>query len=149
MKLAFVCAAALSLTACANYYPPEPLPPPPPGPYVGLPPEPPPPGAYLTGADCFRTSDIRNHTIGDARTLYLRVGRGEVYRVGMSGACLAGAIDSDPLVMRQPPGSPIVCRPLDLDVGVSKGGFESPCIVGSIVRLTPAEADALPRKLKP
>jgi len=143
MKLAFaLAAAALGLAACADYYPPAPLPPP------GAPP-PPPPGAYLSGAGCFRTSDIRNHTIGDAQTLYLRVGRGEVYRVGMGGACLAGAIASDPLVMRQPPGSPIVCRPIDLDVGVSKGGFENPCIVESIVQMTPAEVEALPPRLRP
>lgn len=148
MKIAFVCAAAaLGLAACADYYPPGllppaagPLPPPPP---------PPPPGAYLSSGDCFRTSDIRNHTIGDGETLYLRVNRGDVYRVGMRGACLAGAISSDPLVMRQPPGSPIVCKPIDLDVAVNKGGFESPCIVDSIVRLTPPEVDALPRRLRP
>ena len=147
MKLALVLAlgAATAVVACAPYY--SPPPPPPPG-VAALPP-PPPPGTYLASGDCFRTTDIRNHTIGDDSTLYVDVtGRG-VYRIGMSGACLAGATMSDPLVMRQPPGSPIACRPIDLDIAVSKTGFTSPCIVDSIVRLTPAEVEALPPKLRP
>ncbi|WP_309087586.1 DUF6491 family protein [Phenylobacterium sp.] len=132
--------AAAGLAACSAYPlspPPEPLLPPAPA------------GASLAGGDCFRTSDIRNHTILNSRTLLLRVNRGEVYRVTMAGACLAGAISSDPLVMNQPPGSPIVCRPLDFDVGVSKGGIPNRCIVESIDRLPPEQVDALPRKLKP
>jgi hypothetical protein len=98
---------------------------------------------------CFRTADIRGHTVGDDRTLYLNVNGRAVYRVQMSGACLAGATSSDPLVMRQPPGSAIVCRPIDLDVSISKGGFPSPCIVNSITPMSVAEVDALPPRLRP
>ncbi|WP_374470404.1 hypothetical protein [Phenylobacterium sp.] len=150
MKLALVLAtAAAALGACAPtaYGPPPPPPGPPPG--AAVMPAPPPPGAALAPGDCFRTSDIRNHTVGDERTLYVDVrGRG-VYRIGMSGACLAGAISSDPLIMRQPPGSPIACRPIDLDIGIGRSGFESRCIVESIVRLTPPEVEALPPRLRP
>lgn len=144
MKLALAAAlgAATALAACADYYPP---PPPPPG---AMPP-PAPMSVSLARPDCFRTSDIRNHTVGDDRTLYLDVqGRG-VYRVGMSGSCLAGAMRNDPLVMRQPPGSAIACSPIDLDISVGRPGFVSPCIVQSIARLTPAEIDALPPRLRP
>ena len=143
MKLAFasLVAASATLAACAEY-----LPPPPPGPLL---PPPPPPGAFLVSGDCFRSADIRNHKVGDDQTLYIDVSGRGAYRIGMSNNCLAGAISSDPLVMRQPPGSSIICRPIDLDVGVSKGGMESRCIVESIVRLTPAEVDALPPKLRP
>jgi hypothetical protein len=146
--IATLAAAAAGLAACAptDY--------PPPGPPPGAPPPPgaaamPAPGAGLGSGDCFRTADIRAHTVGDNRTLYLRVNRDEVYRVGMSGACLAGAITSDPLVIRQPPGSPVVCRPIDLDIGISRGGFSSTCIVESIARLTPPEVEALPPKVRP
>lgn len=150
LALASLAAAAAALAACADYYGPPPPPLPPPGaPVVPLPP-PPPPGAALAPGDCFRSSDIRNHTIGDDRTLYVDVRGSGVYRIGMAGSCLAGAISSDPLVMRQPPGSPIICRPIDMDVAISRGGgFTSPCIVESIVRLTPAEVDALPPRLRP
>jgi hypothetical protein len=144
MKLALVLAAGAcaALVACA---PTAYGPPPPPGAMA----PPPPPGAALASADCFRTSDIRNHTFADDRTLLVQVqGRG-VYRIGMAGACLAGATSSDPLIMRQPPGSSIACRPIDLDIGVGRSGFETRCIVESIVRLTPAEAEALPPRLRP
>lgn len=142
MKLASVLVALLGLAACSAY------PPPPPMAGAALPP-PPPHGAGLAGADCFRSQDIRNHTVANSQTLLIRLNRGEVYRVSMGGACLAGANSSDPLIMRQPPGSSIVCRPLDLDVGIAKSGFESRCIVDSIVRLDPATVEALPRRLRP
>jgi hypothetical protein len=144
MKFALLTAlgAATALVACAPYA----APPPPPGAMI---PPPPPPGASLASGDCFRTSDIRNHTIGDNRTLFVDVSGRGVYRIGMSGACLAGAVQSDPLVMRQPPGSAIACRPIDLDIAIGRPGFTSPCIVESIVRMTPAEVEALPPRLRP
>lgn len=140
LALATLVGAAAALAACAEYYPPPPPPP------LGAPP---PAATALSPGQCFRTMEIRNHTIGDDRTLYIDVGGDRVYRVGMSGACLAGAVSSDPLVMRQPPGSSIVCRPLDLDISISKGGFTTPCIVQSIMLLTPEEVVALPPKIRP
>lgn len=98
---------------------------------------------------CFLARDMRNHTVFDSHTLLIDVGGHSVWRIGMSGACLAGAMSSDPIVTRRPPGSEQVCRPIDLDIAVSKGGFSSPCIVKSITRLTPAEVAALPRKMRP
>lgn len=105
---------------------------------------------------CFRTSEMRNHTVADASTLYVGVGNKDVYRIGMAGNCLAGAQSSDPLVIRTPHSTGMVCRPLDLDVGIGRGGssgladgFISHCIVDSITKLAPAEAALLPKKLKP
>ena len=103
----------------------------------------------LAPGACFRTRDIRNHTLGDARTLYLNVNDRAYYRVVMRGACLAGAVSSDPLIMREPPGTAIVCRAMDLDISLDKGGFVSPCIIDSVAAMTPAEVEALPRKLRP
>jgi hypothetical protein len=138
---------AAALAACAPTSPP-PTSPPPAAASAMLPP-PAPSGARLAGAECFRTSDIRNHTIGDDRTLFLDVAGRDVYQVGMSGSCLAGSVSSDPIITRQPPGSSIVCRPLDLDIGIGRNGFERRCIVDSIVRLTPEQAAAMPPRLRP
>lgn len=98
---------------------------------------------------CFRSQEIRNHTIENRSTLLVNVRGKEVYRIGMKGSCLAGATSSDPIVMRSPPGSPLICKPIDLDIAISKGGFASPCLVDSIARLSPEEVAALPKKLKP
>ena len=110
---------------------------------------PPAPGTGLAGGQCFRSHDIRNHTVGDNKTLLIDVQGKGAYRVTMKGSCLAGATSSDPIITRSPPGSTIICKPIDMDVAISKGGFATPCIVESIAKMTPEEVAALPRKLKP
>lgn len=136
--------AAMGLAACEADYP---APPPAaiavvPAPAYGVP-------AVAVAPACFYTRDIRNHTVADEHTLYLNVSNRAVYRVDLSGACLAGATSSDPIVMREPPGSTTVCRPIDLDVGVNIGGATNHCIVSNITPLSPAEIAALPPKLRP
>ena len=103
--------------------------------------------AAKTGADdsCFRTHDIRNHTVGDDHTLYFDVDGKWVYRATMRNNCLAAAVSSDPIVLRQVGNSGYICKKIDLDVGV-RG---TRCIVDSLTRLTPAEAAALPKKIRP
>ena len=94
---------------------------------------------------CFMTRDLRNHTIGDDRTLYFDVGGRSVVKVVMRNNCFAGTTSSDPIVLRQFGGSSRICRPMDLDVGV-RG---AQCLVDTLTTLTPAEVAALPKKLKP
>ena len=111
-----------------------------------------PAGPAKPASSCFFTRDIRNHTISGNSTLYLNVLGRSTYRVEMSGACFAGATSSDPLVIRNPPGSNQVCRPIDFDVGVhvgGHGGMTTRCIVKSITPMTPAEVAALPKRLRP
>ena len=94
---------------------------------------------------CFLRSDLRNHTVGDAHTLYQEVSGQGVYRIVMSNACLAGAVSSDPIVLRDQAGMGRICKPIELDVSV-RGTH---CIAQSLTRLTPAEAAALPKKVRP
>jgi len=81
---------------------------------------------------CFRLSDLGGHRIASPDTLYYSVRRKEVYKFTFSGSCLAGVTNSDPLIL-EPVGGPIPRR----------------CIIKSIERLTPEQAAALPKKLKP
>jgi hypothetical protein len=110
---------------------------------------PPASGTGLPSGQCIRSSEIRNHTVGDRSTLLIDVQGKGAYRVTMKGACLAGATSSDPIITRSPPGSTIICKPIDMDVAISKGGFATPCIVDSIVKMGPEEVAALPKRLKP
>ena len=96
-------------------------------------------------APCFLTRDMRNHTVGDDHTLYFDVGGRSVYRAVMSNACLAGAVSSDTIILRDRVGMGRICHKLDLDVGV-RGAR---CIVQSLTKLTPAEVAALPKGMKP
>ncbi|MBU1374328.1 MAG: hypothetical protein KKE02_21650 [Alphaproteobacteria bacterium] len=140
MKLAVVALAlsAAALSGSAFAAKPPPLATPAPAPGTGLP-----------AGQCIRSSEIRNHTIADRNTLLIDVRGKDTYRVTMNGGCLAGAISSDPIITRSPPGASIICKPIDMDIAISRGGFPSQCIVDSIVKLSPEEVAALPRKLKP
>jgi hypothetical protein len=104
--------------------------------------------ATATADTCFNRRDIRNHTVGGPKTLYLDVAGRGVYRIEMSNSCLASAVSSDPLIMRNDTGSQSVCKPIDLDITVSAAG-PSKCIVSSIAKLSPVEVAALPRKMRP
>jgi hypothetical protein len=100
---------------------------------------------------CFYTRDMGNHKIADDHTLYIHVRQHDIYRLTMRGGCLAGALSSDPIILRSPPGSTHICKPIDLDISIGRagGGMATPCIVDSIVKLTPGEAAALPKKARP
>jgi hypothetical protein len=101
-------------------------------------------------SQCFRMSQIDNHTKGDDQTLYLSVRHRDVYRLSMSGNCLAGASSNDALVMQPTAGVDLICRPLDLDLKVrTSPGMLSPCIIKDITKLTPEQAAALPPRVKP
>ena len=101
-------------------------------------------------SQCFRMSQIDNHTKGDDQTLYLSVRHRDVYRLSMSGNCLAGASSNDALVMQPTAGADLICRPLDLDLKVrTSPGMLSPCIIKDITKLTPEQAAALPPRVKP
>jgi len=97
---------------------------------------------------CFRLSDLGGHTIASSDTLYYSVRRKEVYKFTFSGSCLAGVTTSDPLVLEPLGASSQICKPMDLNLGVA-GPISRRCIIKSIERLTPEQATALPKKLKP
>src|SRR5881394_1354828 len=76
---------------------------------------PPPRGAGLPKGQCIRSHEIRNHTIADDHTLLIDVDGKATYRITVDGACLGGAVASDPIVTREPPGNQIICKPIDMD----------------------------------
>jgi hypothetical protein len=138
-RLALAATAAAALAACAAG-PPE---------QTAALSAAPPAGAGLPPGQCIRSTEIRNHTIVDNRTLLIDVRGRDTYRVTVAGGCLAGASSTDPIVTRSPPGANLICRPIEMDLGVTKGGFVSSCIVESIDRLSPEEVAALPPRLRP
>jgi hypothetical protein len=136
-----VLGAAMTLAVCSETYAPPPA-----APVAAVGVAAP---ASAVAPACFRTHEIRNHTVGDDHTIYFNVSDRAVYRVEVDRTCLAGATTSDPIVTRNPPGADIVCRPIQLDLAVNTGGASQRCIVQSITPLTPAEVAALPPKLRP
>ena len=134
MKIAIAAALSLAAASALAASAPVPLGPPPPA------------GTVLSGDQCILDRDLGNHTVIDKNTLLLDArGRSKgLYRLTMGNGCLQSSISSDPLNIRYVGGDKI-CAPKDL-VLTARSGL---CNVVSIVKLTPEEAAALPRKLKP
>ena len=140
MRLAFLFAAGVALTAgAALAAKPSPLTTPAPASGSGLP-----------SGQCIRSQDIQSHSVADRQTMLIKTRQRDTYRVTMKGGCLAGAIPNDPIITRSPPGASIICKPIDMDMAISRGGgFETRCIIDSIVKMDPAEVAALPSKIRP
>lgn len=99
---------------------------------------------------CFVTTNFENWKSPDDRTIYIRVGVHDFYRLDLANRCSALHAINPHLVTRWR-GSNFVCSPLDWDLKVSRGvGLGAdPCIVKAMTPLTRAEAAAIPRKFRP
>jgi hypothetical protein len=106
-------------------------------------------GSAAAADPCFRTNDMKNHTILDDHTLYVGVGTNEVWRLGVKGNCLVGATSTDPLVVKTTGSSGMVCKPLDLDLSVKRGTIPTACLVDSVAKLSPEEIAKIPKGKKP
>jgi len=99
---------------------------------------------------CFTTQFFNTWKAPDERTIYIRVGVHDFYRLDLATRCPALHAINPHLVTRWR-GSNFVCSALDWDLKVSRGvdlGAD-PCIVKTMTPLTNAEADAIPRKFRP
>lgn len=107
---------------------------------------PPPAGTGLAKDQCIIDRDLGNHSVVDQNTmLWDAVGRSDgTYRVTMRNGCLRSAVSSDPIEIRQMGGGKI-CAPKDVRI-IARSGL---CDIASIVKLTPEEAAAVPKRLRP
>ena len=99
---------------------------------------------------CFTTQFFNTWKAADDRTIYIKVGLHDFYRLDLANRCPA-LLSVNPHLVTQWRGSNWVCNALDWDLKVSRGvGLGAdPCIVQAMTPLTKQEADAIPRKFKP
>ena len=98
---------------------------------------------------CFRISDWNGWRAPDAKTLYIRVGLRDIWKIGLAHECGMLRSPSTHLVTRVR-GTDQICAPIDLDLSVQdSGGFTEGCFIDSIRPLTPAESAALDAKNRP
>jgi len=104
------------------------------------------------GESCFLSRDWSNWRPGpDAKTIYLRVGVSEVFRLDLESAC-PELKEPDARLITKIRGSDWICSPLDLDIRVASGpppSIDAPCLVKGMSRLTPDEVAALPKGARP
>lgn len=99
---------------------------------------------------CFFSTDWNGwKATKDSKAIYIRVGVNQIYRLDLSTECPELQMPDAHLITHIR-GSSSICSPLDLDLKVSDmHGFATPCIVSKITPLSPAEAAALPRDVRP
>ncbi len=99
---------------------------------------------------CFRTSDWNGWTVTrDAKSMYIRTGVRTLYRIDFVDSCRA-AQDPGVHIVTRVRGSGLVCSAIDLDLKfATHHGFATACLVDKITPLSPAEAAALPKTLRP
>ena len=107
-------------------------------------------GQPTPARECFSVTEFGNWRAGDARTIYISVRPNKYFRLDLKSQC--------PLLLAPGArllttflGPDLICSGLDWDLRVSGGigSIDEPCIVGAMTKLTPAEAAALPKAMKP
>lgn len=98
---------------------------------------------------CFYVRDWQGSTAPSDDTLLLRVNGRDVYKVDVGSG--AKQLDGPgAYLISVTRGAPTVCKAIDLDLVIaSTGGFRTPLIAKSIVKLTPAEIAAIPKRYQP
>ncbi len=98
---------------------------------------------------CFRVSQMQGtHADGDRR-IYVRVGVNTFFRLDLAHRCASLPYADRGLVLTPAGGNDLICSPIQLDLKVNDNGALEPCTIQSITRLTPEEAAAIPKKVKP
>lgn len=97
---------------------------------------------------CFFSRDWSGWRSPDAKTIYLRVRVNEIYQVDLAaGSSLLTWPDSH--LINEIRGTDSVCSPIDLDLKVANDHIAEPLFVKSIIKLTPEQVAAIPKKYLP
>jgi len=96
---------------------------------------------------CFQSRAINSFAAPDNKTLYVRVGTKDVYRLDMFSACQD--MNWNEHIAIQSRGSTWICSGLDAEVISRTAIGPERCLVNDIHKLTPAEIAALPPRAKP
>lgn len=97
---------------------------------------------------CFYVRNINGFNAPNDRTLYIRVGVNEVYRLDLMVDC-TGMSFRQGLGIRSTPGDPWICSPIQAEIVYREHGIPSRCPVSAIHKLTPDELAALPKRDRP
>jgi hypothetical protein len=99
---------------------------------------------------CFFSRNFQTWKAPDNRTMYIRVGMTNYYKLEMAGTCY-GLTGINPHLVTTFRGTDSVCSALDWDLKVAQSP-NSPavaCIVKTMTPMTAEEVSAIPKKFKP
>ena len=96
---------------------------------------------------CFLTRNVSSWSAADDKTVYVRVGVKDIYRLDLLGPC--PDIDWNWSIALESHGSSWICSPLDATIIAKSPIGAQRCPVREVSKLTQQEAAALPKKQKP
>lgn len=96
---------------------------------------------------CFWTRDVSSWSAADDRTVYIKVGVKDVYRLDLMGPC--PDIDWSWKMGLESHGSSSICSALDATIIARSPIGPQRCPVREVTKLTPQEIAALPPKHRP
>lgn len=96
---------------------------------------------------CFSARNVSNFSAVDDRTVNLRVGVKDIYRLDLFGPC--HDIDWEHEIAIQSRGSSWICSGLDATIITKSPTGPRRCAVRTVRKLSPAEIAALPPRQKP
>lgn len=100
--------------------------------------------------NCFFTTQWTNSKAASPTVIYLRINISDYYKLTLAGGGSQQLLDPTYHLVNIVRGSPTICSAIDLDLKVSNSrGFAVPVIAKSLVKLTPEEAAAIPKKDRP
>jgi hypothetical protein len=97
---------------------------------------------------CFLRGNVQNFSAPDARTVYIRVGVKDVWRLDLMSDCLDLPFRQS-IGLASTPGDPWICKPVEATIITRGMAIPHRCPVQAMRRLTPDELAALPRFDRP
>jgi hypothetical protein len=101
-----------------------------------------------THNQCFVRRDINGFSAPNDRTVYIRVGVSDVWRLDLMTEC-TGLSFRNGFRLEARPATAWICSPLDATVIVRQSGISQRCPVSALHKLTSDEIAALPKRDQP
>jgi hypothetical protein len=101
-----------------------------------------------TGRQCFFVRNIDSFKVVDNRTVYLRVGVNDIYRIELFDSCPEARF-TEGLAIRSRGGGSTICSPLDAELVAPSPTGPRTCLLNDIRKLTPQEVATLDPKARP
>lgn len=97
---------------------------------------------------CFIVRDVDGFSAPNEHTVYIRVGVRDVYRLDLMTDCLDLTF-RETIGLETRPANPWICSPLEAEVVYHDRALNERCPVSAITKLTPEQAEALPKRDRP
>lgn len=100
---------------------------------------------------CFLITELRGWKAPDNKTIFIRVGLNQIYRLDLTASCPLLTMPESHLITKTR-GPDIVCSAVDWELSVSEpppAAMPEACIVKKMTPLTPDQAAAIPPRYRP